>query len=519
MPRKRTATRKTKPPGHLETIQLGPTAILLTYADESRTELSPQPAQWSTAQLNHLSAISIDDYMDHPQKGEVALLIAVANLQSNNYQIAASHIEQARHWGYPKKQATQLLINLATDTLNQISTLKSIKSIDGEQQDLPSKQVRKLAISIKQALQTKSDPQLAQFLNEITAATQNKTRKKVEPKLSFATLEEAFQFALQATDNLTELIHYSDTSQLLIEDAKHLLLTIIGNYYKKEKKDNLTAIHCHSLALKHADQHAGKISISIQALTRLNQASYALEHSLFHFITRLKGTKEQKLELNEQLNTTLKAQKPVQEHGHELLMKTIRQHLSHIRSQTNTPLNLIEIGSTREEVPGQGSTAKLASFCQHHQIHFITVDMDPDNTERAHNTLQAINPSFEAVTAKGEDYLQSYPHTIDFIFLDAYDFDHGNHSETRQQKYEQNLGTRINDADCHAMHLSCAQTLTSKLTPWGLIGFDDVWYQEGNWAGKGTTAVPFLLNKGFTIIASENRAIVLIRDSATASTP
>ena len=110
---------------------------------------------------------------------------------------------------------------------------------------------------------------------------------------------------------------------------------------------------------------------------------------------------------------------------------------------------------------------------------------------------------------KGEDYLKKYEGALDFVFLDAYDFDHGNHSEIRQSRYEQFLGSRIDELQCHHMHLDCAQSVLAKLTPDGLLCVDDTWLDNGKWAAKGTLAMPFLLSNGFTLLEARNRAALL----------
>lgn len=173
---------------------------------------------------------------------------------------------------------------------------------------------------------------------------------------------------------------------------------------------------------------------------------------------------------------------------------------------------LVEIGTTRENVPGQGSTRQLAQLCQKHGLDFVTVDMDPANSRRAQRMFARMGLPFQAVTAKGEDYLAAHPGPIDYIFLDAYDFDHGQHSEIRQSRYETFLGDRISDAACHQMHLDCVIALERNLAQDGLICFDDTWLDEdGAWTAKGKTAMPYLLEAGFETVDIRNRAALLRR--------
>lgn len=202
------------------------------------------------------------------------------------------------------------------------------------------------------------------------------------------------------------------------------------------------------------------------------------------------------------------------EHGHALL-------LSRLRNEPPAPTQrrrvMIEIGTTREHVPGQGSTEKLARLCAELNIDFVTVDMDQRNSAMARRMFRRLGLPFRAVTAKGEDFLSEWAEgLIDYCFLDAYDFDHGQHSELRQSRYEAFLGSRISDAQCHRMHLDCAHSLVEKLSPDGIICFDDTWMdEEGVWTAKGKTAMPYLLSRGFRVVDARNRAALLVRESVS----
>lgn len=194
------------------------------------------------------------------------------------------------------------------------------------------------------------------------------------------------------------------------------------------------------------------------------------------------------------------------EHGHALLMSEVESLLP-IPGAVAT---MIEVGSTREDLPGQGSTAVLADFCVRHGILFTTVDMDPENSTRAAHTVGTRDSSFVAINAKGEDFLAEYSSPVHFAYLDAFDIDHGRHSETRHRRYAEILGTSITNEACASMHLSCAVALARLLAPGGVIVLDDTWLAAGGaWEGKGTTAVPYLLDRGFSISATSSSAVAL----------
>jgi hypothetical protein len=201
--------------------------------------------------------------------------------------------------------------------------------------------------------------------------------------------------------------------------------------------------------------------------------------------------------------------KKTQEHGQQILMDYINYDIDYLKTQVNRKLTLIEIGSTREDVPHQGSTLKLANFCKAHNMEFITVDMDPRNTKLAKHDLSKIDKSFQAINQKGEDFLKDYKGPMDFVFLDAYDFDHGKHSEERQARYKKYLGERINDKNCHKMHLECVKQIVINISPFGMVCIDDTWFKEGKWQAKGSLAVPYLLENNYSIVLSANRSVLL----------
>jgi hypothetical protein len=197
------------------------------------------------------------------------------------------------------------------------------------------------------------------------------------------------------------------------------------------------------------------------------------------------------------------------EHGHNLLINYIEKY---IPENTISDKILIEIGTTRENIPMQGSTMEIARLCNKKNISFTTVDMDKNNTTWAKAISSISHLELTATTEKGEEFLQNSIDEFDFIFLDAYDFDHGKHSLTRQKKYMQTLGAKINEEDCHLMHLKCAKSIVTKLRKDGVVCIDDTWKdKEGNWVAKGTLAVPYLLKNNFKIIEEKNRAVLLKR--------
>jgi len=199
------------------------------------------------------------------------------------------------------------------------------------------------------------------------------------------------------------------------------------------------------------------------------------------------------------------------EHGHAVLM-AVMTDMERAQPGSLAKKNLMEIGTTRERMAGQGSTEKLAIFTAFLGMRFLTVDMDPKNTKHAAAILRYLNPDAKAVTARGEDYLKLEECNPDFVYLDAFDYDHGKHSEARQERYRNLLQTNINDEACWKMHEACAYAIKEKMRVGGIVVIDDTWTDtDGVYLGKGKLAMPLLLDSGFEIVAKTRMTVALRR--------
>ncbi|TOO24095.1 hypothetical protein, partial [Vibrio parahaemolyticus] len=67
------------------------------------------------------------------------------------------------------------------------------------------------------------------------------------------------------------------------------------------------------------------------------------------------------------------------QHGHDVLLDYLKLNAKAFKAEGRRP-TLIEIGTTRELVSGQGSTLEIAKFCFENDFEFISVDMDEHNT-------------------------------------------------------------------------------------------------------------------------------------------
>lgn len=199
------------------------------------------------------------------------------------------------------------------------------------------------------------------------------------------------------------------------------------------------------------------------------------------------------------------------QHGHSLLVDL----LPTIDSPSPDGGYVIEIGSTREKLLGQGSTVVLAELSASLGLRFVTVDMDPANTEQARQDLSEF-PNAEAVTARGEDYLAAFEGPVVGAYLDAFDIQHGRHSDYRIGRYREFLGTDITNEASARMHLECAKALADRVVAGGIVAVDDTWREAEGFGGKGATAVPYLLSEGYRIVKRTRTAVALRRPPMSA---
>lgn len=190
-------------------------------------------------------------------------------------------------------------------------------------------------------------------------------------------------------------------------------------------------------------------------------------------------------------------------HGHALLLALLPKG-----GASGAGGFLLEVGTTRERLDGQGSTIELANAAQRMNLQFVTIDMDPANSEQARLEMANL-PNATAVTAKGEDYLATFRGPVVAAYLDAFDIDHGQHSEYRKNRYREFLGTEITNDASQQMHHACAEALVPNVVDGGLIVFDDTFREGDQFGGKGASAVPMLLGRGFRIAGHTPTAIAL----------
>jgi hypothetical protein len=470
---------------------------------------------WLAADWTALCSIEHSAVSNHPQRAYLAALRAAAWLQRADHRSARQEAMQALAWGYPTELLGRLLVAGARHTLARASWLARRES-HAEALFVQSLASTRQSSEVRRHVQARIDQVAQRFQDEQHAATALRQRGTRPAALTAPAWLTGLAEQCLAAPDLHESTDHALANELPLPDDRVQFLMLLADRMQA-RGDRLSAVHFLHSARWHLDGASlalrGQLANKLVALGATDSAlDLAMQAALGDATTpSLTPTAASALaEAYRRLRDG--GDSATTKHGQELLLAYLKQHVERLKGLAGERrLTVIEIGTTREDVPGQGSTRELAEFCLQQDLHFVTVDMDPHNTRMARDLFARLEADFDAVTMKGEDFLRERTGSIDFVFLDAYDFDHGKHSALRQSRYEKYLGGRIDEQACHRMHLDCAQSLAAKLWVHGVVCMDDTWRDGDEWTAKGTLAMPYLLENGFTLIEARNRAALLAR--------
>lgn len=201
----------------------------------------------------------------------------------------------------------------------------------------------------------------------------------------------------------------------------------------------------------------------------------------------------------------------------------------------------VELGVDR----GEGSTAWFASQAHQRGTEFYGVDMDPDQIQRASQSLASKTATVNSngtlvvqmgtvpdhvhlVTNRGELFLQEFRHQnpdkkISLAYLDNFDWDYwlGQQEEAFvagvKQNYRDKMNIEMNNINSQITHLLQAMHLVPLLSANSVVVCDDTWAmpEEGIFSGKCSAAIPYLLLHGFRIMHNQgyrqNSGVILGR--------
>lgn len=160
--------------------------------------------------------------------------------------------------------------------------------------------------------------------------------------------------------------------------------------------------------------------------------------------------------------------------------------------------SIIEVGSERTD----GSTTWLKTLAQWRDVPFYTIDMNAEAYRRAYEVTRghglAVHGRAEIVLADWSDRPPS------FVFLDGHDWPYtwceGADWATRlESEVYAPLGLAVTREASQQSHRDVSEVINR--AGWSTVAvFDDTWpTPSGGWDGKGGTAVPYLLERGWRI--------------------
>jgi hypothetical protein len=146
---------------------------------------------------------------------------------------------------------------------------------------------------------------------------------------------------------------------------------------------------------------------------------------------------------------------------------------------------IVETGCIRaeEDFRGAGFSTYLFGAALHRlgKGHLDSIDTDPVNVDFAKRWTRIFAPRVQVHPGDSVGYLGAARKPIDLLYLDSLDLHHGRAAE----------------------HGLCEIRAAERaLAPGAIVCWDDTYWAEGRWHGKGGAGVPYLLKKGWTVLHS-----------------
>ncbi len=174
---------------------------------------------------------------------------------------------------------------------------------------------------------------------------------------------------------------------------------------------------------------------------------------------------------------------------------------------------IVEIGSARETSGSDSSTFFFSELAEKTGSEFYSVDFSPNSQKLA---AEIIGES--AILSDGVAFLKKFKsissRKISVFYLDNFDVVYNNqHKESLMRRvgniYEDNNESLTNERSA-VVHLEQMKAAIPLLADKHVVIIDDTKQTEVGWWGKGASAVPFLLEKGYSIKAQSEDGILLV---------
>jgi hypothetical protein len=135
-----------------------------------------------------------------------------------------------------------------------------------------------------------------------------------------------------------------------------------------------------------------------------------------------------------------------------------------------------------------GSTILFGEWIKRHGGELYSVDIDKKNLLRASKSLKDTTKRVYFVLSDSIKFLKKFNKTIDFLYLDSFDYDHQNPIPSQQH---------------HLNEIKAAYHLLSKNS---IVMIDDCKLKNG---GKGKFVIKYLLKKGWKILVDSYQVILI----------
>lgn len=172
--------------------------------------------------------------------------------------------------------------------------------------------------------------------------------------------------------------------------------------------------------------------------------------------------------------------------------------------------SIVEVGSSR--AGDDQSSQYLFDLAKTLELDFVTCDINSEII----SVLQ--QQGIPAVVSKGEEFLSTYDKPISIAYLDNFDWNwHPVRPESWTQvqidEYKNKYNIEMTNVMSQAAHLLQAIEIERKATPNSIIAFDDTWlfYGWDVYNGKGGSAIPYLVSKGYCVLFTEEYGTILGR--------
>lgn len=177
--------------------------------------------------------------------------------------------------------------------------------------------------------------------------------------------------------------------------------------------------------------------------------------------------------------------------------RVIFDHLSQVRSPV-----IVETGCSRS---GEDWSAGYSTYLFSWFLHFYergqlhSVDIDQGNLRTAHRVTSGINNRTQFICLDSLKFLQNCGDAIDLLYLDSLDADSPGHAEHGLHEIQTALTTRLGGRNPGSPYKGLPESIVGKNC---MVVFDDTTWKDGRFQGKGSLAVPWLVDHGWRVVSA-----------------